>query len=166
MQKHIILLSLLCISLNTYADDYKKHFEQLKQQTINVVKKYYPDAAITRNNECLRIELKTQKFIVHPIVKTGEIKKETKEVIGPSYKGFIINVCTGEGAYFGSLSPNQEINQIYWKTYILFPNTVNQKNHFRLFFDYGVRIDNNFKHEIKKIFTPNGNNKLNFGAPM
>ena len=59
------------------------------------------EASISTGKSDMHISYHTRKYTVHPGNKTGQYSKDTKEIAGPDFDGFIVDINLAEGRYMG-----------------------------------------------------------------
>ena len=121
----------------------------LAERIANLVRKHYPDAAITQDNGKLTAKHGTMTFTIHRHWKTGEILEKTDQVEGPNFRGFMITISIENGKYEGQAVIPQTLNERYWVTYIDRPPTEDGKGHYVINFSYGSRLNRDF---MKAVF--------------
>ena len=144
-----VLLGVACLAVCSTALAAPAGQTQLADQIGTLVTKYFPDAVIAQDNGTLSAKHGTMVFTIHRHWKTGEILKETDQVEGPNYKGFMISISVQDGKYEGQAMVPQTLNERYWLTYIDRPPTDDGKGHYVINFSYGSRLDRDF---MKAIF--------------
>lgn len=118
-----------------------------------LVKKYFPDAIVTRDNGKYSAKYGTRLFTIHPHLRTGEILMKTVKVEGPNFMGFMISISVREGKYEGPAVVPQTLNKRYWYTYFDRPLTKDGKSHFVIDFSYGSRTHRDFMKAIFEVIT-------------
>ena len=118
-------------------------------RVIKIVRKYFPKAEITSDNDKFDAKHGTMIFTVHTRWKTGEVGNKTNQVEGPNYLGFILSVSIQDNKYKGSADVPQTLRRPYWHTYIDRFACNDGKNHYVINFSYGSRLDKEF---VKSIF--------------
>jgi len=114
-----------------------------------LVKKHFPHAVVSQDNGDLSAKHGTMPFTIHRHWKTGEIRKETDQVEGPNFKGFMISISIQDGKHEGQAMVPQTLHRRYWQEYIDRPPTEDGKGHYVINFAYGSRLDRDF---MKAIF--------------
>ncbi|MFA5203142.1 MAG: hypothetical protein WC708_01945 [Lentisphaeria bacterium] len=142
------LLGLACLSacFGVLAAPAKQ--TQLADRISGIAKNHFPDAVVSQDNGTLSAKHGTMVFTIHRHWKTGEILKETDQVEGPNYKGFMIFISVQDGRYEGQAMVPQTLNERYWQTYIDRPPTEDGKGHYVINFSYGARLDRDFMRAI------------------
>lgn len=113
-----------------------------------LVTAHFPDAVVSQDNGTFSAKHGTMVFTIHRHSMTGEIWKETDQVEGPNFKGFMISISVRDGKYEGQAVVPQSLNRRYWQTYIDSPSTEDGKGHYVISFSYGSRLDNDFKKAV------------------
>jgi len=114
-----------------------------------LVRKHFPDAVVAQDNGEFTAKHGTMVFTIHRHTMTGEVLKETDEVEGPNYKGFMISISVRDGEYNGQAAVPQTMNERYWLTFIDGPPTEDGKGHYVISFSYGSRLNRDF---MKAVF--------------
>lgn len=102
----IALMAVLWVSVNVDADqeklqlDMKSVSKALEPLLKNLDPK--PVVEISNQGNTINIQFRPQTFKIHGKSKTGEIAAEAHDEVGPSFKGFVLNI---------HLQPKGEINQ-------------------------------------------------------
>ena len=146
--KRIALICALCL-VNLFATQaaFAKQPE-LADKIRKLVKKHFPDAVVFQDKRKLTAKHGTMVFTIHRHWKTGKIRKETDQVEGPNYQGFVISISVQDGRYEGQAMVPQVLNQRYWQTYIDRPPTENGNGHYVINFSYGSRLDKDFMRAV------------------
>lgn len=121
---------------------------ELADRIGKLVTKHFPDAVLSQDNGTFSAKHGTMVFTVHRHSKTGEIWKETDQVEGPNFRGFMISISVRDGKYEGQAVVPQSLNERYWQTYIDRPATEDGKGHYVINFSYGARLDRDFKKAV------------------
>lgn len=122
---------------------------QLADQISALVTEHFPDAVIAQDNGKITAKHGTMIFTIHRHWKTGEIRKETDQIEGPNFEGFMISISVEDGRYEGQAMVPQTLNRRYWQEYIDRPPTADGKGHYVINLSYGSRIDRDF---MKAVF--------------
>lgn len=122
---------------------------ELHDRVLKVVRKHHPNARIAQDNGNFVAKHGTMVFTVHQRWKTGEVRKETAQVEGPNFKGFLLSISVQNGKYEGAARVPQTLRRPYWQTYIDRPPTEDAKGHYVINFSYGSRLDREF---MKALF--------------
>lgn len=123
----------------------------LSRSLTPVVLKYFPDAKIEITPTLYLAKLGTMAFTIHGRHMTGEISPTTHVEEGPNYKGFIIRLELREGPYRGQAIVPQELNDVYWRTWLDVVPVAERDQHLVIGFSYGNRLDEEFKAAIVKV---------------
>jgi hypothetical protein len=115
-----------------------------------ILDKLKPAAKIESDGATFKVTYLPQTFKIHPILMDGEIIADARDEIGPSYKGFILDV---------GLEPKGEVNQLvtpqtrtepYWHTDVdITPLGQTNKQIFWAL-SYGSRMDEKILVEIRQ----------------
>lgn len=121
----------------------------LADQLGKLVRKHFPDAVVAQDNGKFTAKHGTMVFTIHRHWKTGKILKETDQVEGPNYEGFMISISVQDGKYEGAAMVPQTLNRRYWQEYIDRPPTEDGKGHYVINFSFGSRLNREF---MKTVF--------------
>lgn len=75
-----------------------------------------PAPAYRVDGTTLVVEWRTQKFLVHPRTKSGEIAPQAREEVGPSHLGFVLNVHVQPAGEVNAAVTPQTLHTPYWET--------------------------------------------------
>lgn len=120
----------------------------LTEQLISIARKHYPKADVFQKDDHLVIKHGTMMFTVHDQWKTGEIRPETRQVEGPNFQGFILELRIKHGKYDGPAMVPQAIHRPYWTTYIDRPLHQDGKSYFVINYSYGSRFNEELMSEF------------------
>jgi hypothetical protein len=115
------------------------------------VRNHYPDADISVDGQRLTAKYGTMIFTIHRDWKTGEILKETDQVEGPNFRGFILSITVAPGQYDGQAVVPQTLDERYWHTYIDRPPTEDGKGYYVINFSYGSKTDRDFMNGVFEL---------------
>ena len=130
--------------------------------------KKYPEISCSVFSYTLTCEYLPQKFMIHTTSETGEISKDLHEQLGPSSKGFILNVSISETFLLNLMKNFQEAKypsehqSAYWTTYFnQFPLKSKQKMDLpieqdevlRMWLSYGSKTDRELIEKIENLIT-------------
>lgn len=154
-----LILSSLLISPITYANQKElgqthQELQKIKTKVEKIFDKHKVEIAITLESNRLIARFHTDKFMLHTIHKTGYISPKVYEQEGPNYDGILLDVSLRDGKYVGQAVIPQELNQIYWKTYINAYPINKEKQYLWLALSYGSRTNKELIKEIKECFGP------------
>lgn len=122
--------------------------EDVIKSLTETLQKHCPDAKFeVKNNEFIA-KHGTMQFTVHGHSMTGEISRDTHQVEGPNFKGFLLRVSLQDGAYNGQADVPQTLKEPYFQTYIDAPATPDKKHYHWVSFSYGGRLDPKLKQAI------------------
>ena len=146
------LLTVIGLSLfTTTAVGAPAGYVTLFERVSKVVQRYYSDAEIAQDDGKLTAKHGTMVFTVHRHWKTGEIRKETDEVEGPNFRGFVLRISVRDGKYEGQAMVPQTLREPYWQTYIDRPPTEDGKGYYVIDFSYGSRLSRAFMSDLFEI---------------
>ena len=113
-----------------------------------VIREYCPDAQVEVTEEAFTAKQGTMMFTLHNRSKSGEISPKTYELEGPNFKGFMLRVSLETGKYEGAAVIPQTLQGPYFPTFIDGAATEDGRNHYRVSFSYGSRLDEKVKNAI------------------
>jgi len=140
-------------SLLVFADDEKPdaRLEKVMTQLKPVLKQI--DAKIeveySRQGESLLIKHLPQTFKIHGVSKGGEVSAQARDEVGPSFKGFILNVHLQEKGEVNQAVTPQTIRRPYWMTDLNVTTLSGTDRQIYWGLSYGARTDKELLEKIK-----------------
>jgi hypothetical protein len=110
----------------------------------------FPQVAYINDGRTLVVEYKTQKYKIHGKLKTGEVSPETRDEMGPGYKGFILTVNLQDAGEINQAVTPQTLHEPYWQTDLDVTPLKGTKKQIYWALSYGARTDTKLLSDIKR----------------
>ena len=108
-----------------------------------------PEISYADGRSTLTAAYKSQMYKIHGIQMTGEVLTNAHDELGPSFKGFVLQVHLQELGEVNQAVTPQTLRRPYWQTYLdVTPLAGTQKQIF-WGLSYGVRTDTNLLAQIR-----------------
>lgn len=111
-----------------------------------------PAAAVTRKEEernAHEFLFLPQTFKIHGIGMTGEISREARDEVGPSYKGFVLRIYRQKLGVVNQIATPCSLREPYWTTEVDLTPVKGSDSQLFWSLSYGVRTDPKLLAEIK-----------------
>ena len=154
-----LLISILALAVATLPCKAERPPDALVNKLTAVIREHCPNATVEVTEEAFRAKYQTMLFTVHDIQMTGNILPKPRQVEGPNYEGFLLDIRMQKGPYNGQLVVPQVIHEPYWSTFFDGPSSEDGQNCYWINFSYGGGLDPKLKQAImdalpKKRFPP------------
>ena len=154
-----LLISILALSVATLPCIAERPPDELVKKLTSVIREYCPDATTEVTDQAFIAKYGTMLFTVHDEQMDGNILPKPRQVEGPNYKGFLLDIRMQKGPYDGQLGVPQVLHKPYWSTFFDGPSSEDGKNCSWINFSYGSQLDPKLKQAImdalpKKRFPP------------
>ncbi len=125
--------------------------QSLLDRVSEIVSEHYPEVKMQREGDVYTFAHATRPFMVHGRSMTGQVSESAREVVGPSYTGFILRLDYHDKNQVYQPELPQLLNKPYWSTYIIRFDIEADKKHYFISFSYGSRLDEAFRKKIFEI---------------
>jgi hypothetical protein len=128
------------------ADDLAAFYTSLRA----VFAKHYPAVVFSAEDKQARFEHRTQVFMIHEPLKTGEWQ-EAREQRGPRKGGIYCEIVPTSGPYVGAAAVPQTFDKRYFRLLLLAPYSKRLDQHLYVRLSYPADASNEFLREFTEV---------------
>jgi hypothetical protein len=110
----------------------------------------FPEIGYLDDGRTLLVAYKTQTYKVHGKLKTGEVSPETRDEMGPGYKGFILRVHLQDAGEINQAVTPQTVHEPYWQTDLDVTALKGTKKQIYWGLSYGAQTDTQLLSNLKR----------------
>ena len=141
-----LFLCLIFFASPAFAED--TSIADLDRSLTPIIRKYFPDSTIQVSATEYVAKHGTMAFTVHGRSMTGEVSPTTHVTEGPNYKGFMLRIGLHDGPYQGQAVVPQQLNELYWATFLDAAPIPGHNQHLMTGFSVGSRLNEEFKKAV------------------
>jgi hypothetical protein len=143
---------LLAVAGRTAADDLPKpDLKPFLEEVRKLVKKHYPEAKVTPNDQTIQFQFNTRKYMIHDLSFDGVKWLDAREEPGPQPGGIYCDIRLLQGEYKGQVVPPWVEDKRYFTLYWAEPYSKKLDRRLSIVLQYPKRVPEDFLKDFKRL---------------